>query len=59
MDNQTTIADVENFMVGPVFGADKTQPNGIIQFINKTAEPGQKVLPEIGERDFARFKELQ
>jgi hypothetical protein len=46
-------------MIGPVFGEDKTQPNGIIQFINKVAQPEEKEAPEIGPADFAKFKELQ
>jgi hypothetical protein len=52
------VADVENFLVGPVFGHDKTTPVGIIQFINKTAGPDDKEVPDIGEKDILKFKEL-
>lgn len=36
VDNQSSVSDVRNFMIGPVYGAnDSKVPNGIVQFINK------------------------
>lgn len=35
IDNQSSMTDVKNFLIGPVFGERKDIPNGIIQFINK------------------------
>jgi hypothetical protein len=37
VDNQSTTAQVKNFIVGAVFGKNG-KPNGIIQFINKCDE---------------------
>ena len=46
-------------MVGPVFGPnDSKVPNGIIQFINKVPEPGEKKLPDIGKGDLEKFAEM-
>jgi hypothetical protein len=36
IDNQTKQRSVRNFMIGPVYGKDKSKPVGIIQFINKS-----------------------
>ena len=46
-------------MVGPVFGpSDSKVPNGIIQFINKVPEAGEKKLPDIGQADLLKFNEM-
>lgn len=52
IDNQTKQRSVKNFMIGPVFGKDKSRPIGIIQFINKQT-PGP-----IGPPDKARFLDM-
>ena len=43
IDNQPKVRNVRNFMIGPVYGEPvpgetTRQPNGIIQFINKSNE---------------------
>lgn len=40
-------------MIGPVYGRDKSQPNGILQFINKQGE-NMVVTPD----DRVRFNEI-
>lgn len=52
VDNLSTSHDVKNFLIGPVFGTNKTTPNGIIQFINK------KGGDEIGASDIQKFNEM-
>jgi hypothetical protein len=55
LDNQSDSTDIHNFMIGPVFGQDKSRlntPCGIIQFINKKEVNGEK---DIGPKDVERF----
>lgn len=52
IDNQTQQHNVENFMIGPVYGKDKTKPVGIIQFINKLGNT------PIGQEDKHKFEEM-
>lgn len=40
-------------MIGPVFGKDRENPNGIIQFINKQNEQG--AICDITEEDKLKF----
>lgn len=44
IDNQSSITEVKNFLIGPVYGEKKDTPCGIIQFINKKG-PGNTVVP--------------
>ena len=60
IDNQSTSTDVRNFMIGPVFGQDKSKgPCAIIQFINKVDAEGRADSVQIEEADVNKFKEMQ
>lgn len=52
IDNQTQQHNVQNFMIGPVYGKNKNQPVGIIQFINKLG------TTPIGPDDRHKFEEM-
>jgi len=67
IDNQTTIKDIRNYMIGPVFAHkkhaegdklmeyeyDRSHPIGILQLVNK------KGFTNISDYDIAKFKSIQ
>ena len=60
IDNQPKVRNVRNFMIGPVYGEPvpgetTRQPNGIIQFINKSNEG---TIDESDKRKFEEIAEL-
>ena len=53
IDNLSSIIEVENFMIGPIFNTSTPQPIGIIQLINK------KGKRNIEDQDIKKFKIIQ
>ena len=53
IDNQSSVTDIKNFMIGPVYGERKDIPCGIIQFVNKLQ------YQPITAQDESKFKAMQ
>ena len=59
IDNQSDSTDINTFMIGPVFGQNKSRldiPCAIIQLINKKEFNGEK---NICQHDIEKFKQFQ
>ncbi|CAI2381202.1 unnamed protein product [Moneuplotes crassus] len=53
IDNLSNCTEVFNFMIGPIYGEDKTTPIGIIQLFNKKSNEG------ITQKDRDKFVSIQ
>ncbi|CAI2375929.1 unnamed protein product [Moneuplotes crassus] len=53
IDNLTSITEVFNFMIGPVYASQRNKPVGVIQLMNK------KEKKPINEEDIDKFKIIQ
>lgn len=53
IDNLSSCTDVQNFMIGPIYGDDKKTPIGLVQFFNKLGKEG------ITDLDQSKFDAIQ